>query len=561
MGQLSIAEMTLLRSNQQRMRLYVAIFGVFQAKVTTTLADAGAEVDKDGNQLVQVQRLGRDQWKPVLNIGPHRLAFVNEPIMFDARDSYEVGVGYGGNWSGGGTWNFDGGTASSASGDGPIEVSWATEGLKTVTFSQGGATARRWVRVYENRQSTGPWSVTQVGSVAGGWGAGCTASLTLQATYEQTAFDPADIADFKAVGIFAEDEWWDGGNWVRQDIGWCRQEPRTVMIGYVRQGSTQTTWDTRSISVTLETIESQLSRTTTYGVSVYNGEKHRRRRNRRRQIDGDQTAVDATATTDQPADDADLRWGWILEGFPAINVTHAALWLLQFRTNILEWHDFYTCFGGKLGDLQNVANKGESSVQSVLATWADNDWLVVGCTFGNALYVAPDRQVTVDSRWKGRQGVRATLTDLDLLRITTNENLQKVCRWVQLTATDTFARPDSDDYQFIQTYPGKVAPTNAFGVIYLKNFLHDSDDVVNDRAKDVYDVQNLRWTASVALPLNRAIQPGDYVEIDLDRIYGGAGVGKTWDMKRFLVRGVAYQCDPANGAWQTQLDLEETIND
>src|SRR5262245_224824 len=134
-------ELQFLRYEQQRYRLYVALWDTYQIEQDTILIGPDAITEE----------VEPDDWSPVLNIGPDRLAFVDEAITFDASRSWLQG----GDALDDGDWNFQ--TPSGTvvvNGLGPHDFSWDEAGLYTVTFTAGASsTAIRKVRVYEDRSN------------------------------------------------------------------------------------------------------------------------------------------------------------------------------------------------------------------------------------------------------------------------------------------------------------------------------------------------------------------------------------------------------------------------
>ena len=590
MGRVTSSQLALLRSLQQRAKPRAVVYGTFAMHVYTTIEDAGGKLDSEGNVVEDaastdkqqsVQRFGADDWGPVLNVGPHRWCLAGQSLTFDALDSYfgrslntneqngpYRGAGYGvsGIVDGmpavtGGTWTFTGAANPSRSGPGPHAVTWTTPGLYEIAYENGLSLAKRWVRVLP-ASGVHDWNVTAVGGVQGTWGGGWTMSLTLQTTHFDSPFDPSELNDFRCVALYNDDEWYTSSGWVNTDVGACRHDPSLVMVGYVKQGATSIDWTTRSVTLTLESVDSQMGRGTAHAINVVNQQKHKKRRKKKRNADNEDEE-----TTEEQADDKDITWGTILEAFETVNTSDAALYLLQEKTNLLVWHDFYATWNGRMGDLEAISSS-EGSVQAALSGWANNDWNVVGCAFHGAILFAPDRQVSYmdgpwNAKWDGGTNGAMTLTAADVWKLDLSENTQKVCRWVQLIATDTFKVEDSKDARKVGRFPGNQPPPETFGTWFTRNdLLHDSNTVLEDWAETVYHFQNLKWSGTATMGLNRAIQPGDTVWLDVtgtDWSARESGAQIDWTTKKFVVMGVAYSIDAASGAWQTQLQLTEAV--
>lgn len=575
MPRLTSGQTALLRSLQQRSQLRAVVFGTFRTVVTTTILDAGGSLDASGNTTPtdestdqsRVTRFPASQWGPVVNVGPHRWCLAGQSLTFDALDSYFRPYGYGVTGTGipaisGGTWTFTGAASPSRSGPGPHTVTWSTSGLYEIGYVNGLSEARRWVRVLP-ASGAHDWNVTQVGGVQGAWGGGWTTSLTLQTTHFDNPFDPSELNDFRCVGLYASDSWYTTSGWVNQDIGNNRHDPRLIMIGYVKQGATSIDWQTRSVTLTIESIDSQMARSNAHAINCVNGQVHVANRSARRGADGDDEEVPP-----EEGDDADITWGVIFEGIDTLNTSDAALYLLQKKTNLLVWHDFLATWNGRMGDLEAISSS-EGPVQGALSGWANNDWNVVGARNDGAILFAPDRQVSFadpfwNAKWDGGAGGAATLTTADIWKLDLAENTQQVCKWVQLIATDTFEMADSEAARKIGRYPGPQPPTNEFGTWFTRNdLLHDSQTVVQGWAEAAFRFQNLKWSGSLTMGLNRSLLPGDWIWINLSGSGWSAsesGAAIDWTSKKFLITAVAYSIDAASGGWQTQVQVTEAVN-
>ena len=642
-------EQALLQSLWQRPRLYVAPFHDFRLKVKTVKKDATDE------------RIYRPRdWRPVLNIGPHRLAFVGETVEFDAKDSFKVtfqadgkhrrahAQGFGkGHGLGLLDWEIKDDHWKAKARDWNEVQRWTPTkaGLYELTcesvdrrherdreheerrrgkhkddhakhMQDDEAVARRWIRVYESRDEA-HFDVTAIEGLGGAWGEGWSCTLTLQST--SIGLEEIPIKDYQAIGIFAEEDWFDangdastdlrqygssqygyarnlstsgsGGGWTTRAIGAIRQDPRVVMIGYVKEGSVQINAETRTVTLTLESVTGQMDRSMSHKVAIWNADgpdddkdkdgneidqprtrhdrekddpKHRHRRTHglhkqrmqaRREEHGKGNGKDG----------AD-NWGSVLRGFRRVCVSDFALWYLMFKTNLLKYHDFYAAWDSEMADLESIAGE-ETSVLSNLVTVGENDWVVTGADAGNAIYFAPDRQVLTNKAWELEWPTRMVLGKKDIWELKLTQQTEDPVKFVKLIATKTAdfqsdakrrrkQRREERRNQIEESFPSKNPPRDEPGTWFVRSdLLHDNARVIRQRAERVFLVQNLTWTGSITMGVNRALAPG-YV-IELDNEVGNELLGRKG--RSFLVKAWSADIDIANRTWKTAIDVEEWL--
>ena len=580
MQRLSQQENNLLRSPTHRVRLYAAIFNTFQLHVKTQQRDATSD-----------RIISRTQWKPVLNIGPHRLAFVGEDFHIDAKDSYQLAFddlkgrkfGYGedsGYGKGTNLPNLDWRIYNKRERDTSPYRKWSSKDIYKRSLNQNWKTtqtfqfdrpglyrltcsvandsdevAQRWVRVYQSREEV-DWVVTAIDGLAGTWGEGWSCGLTL---HKKGNIDPGNTGfeRYQCVGIYAEDEWWDEQKqqWVRQAIGSVRQDQRLVILGYVSEGSVNVDPVSKTINVTLETIHGQMSRCNAHKLAVWQGRGPKALLRDRKNESGKRQQVDYVKN------DVD-NWGAILQGFLHVNVSDFALYLLQFKTNLLEEHDFYCMWNDDLAHAHSIAGE-EGSVLSNLQTAADNEWMITGSDHSSAIIFGPDRQVQRDitgdqESWNFQWNKRMDIDRHDCWSLVTKEKLEKEIKYVKLIANN----PRSGD-QYTAEYPHEWKTKNQQrdyknrpGTWLIKDgLIEDDKSGLRRKAERVYNMMNLRWEADITMGLNRAFRCGDIVSIT----YEANGVWEEY--KRFLVKGISYETSPAEGTWTTKLSLEEATWD
>lgn len=595
---ISSEERALLKSTQQRVRLYPAIFGTYQLLTRTKKKDAEEEI-----------RYSINQWEPVINAGPHRMAFVGETVTFDAIDSYMIDFdnngdnnrsqGYGRgegipnlDWkitpknSNNVLWSQNNRSWNEAQSWTPTEAGLYELKVCLPGDTRNQWTAKRWIRVYNNRRAI-PWSVTGVSSLSGTWGEGWSMGLTIQ--NQDIMLSDVGVNDYQVVGLYAEEEWWDGSKWIVRPIGSVRQDPRLVMIGIVKEGSVDVAYDNKTVSFQVESVSGVMSRSQVHKCAIWNGKGP--------DSNGDPGVEGKAKSRDHGKKRNGVdTWGSVLRGFKRVSVSDFALWLLQFKTNLLEYHDFFCCWPDDMADLESIAGE-EGAVLSNLQTIAANDWMITGSDHGNAILFAPDRQVTRDTHWDQNWPVRMVFTDEMALNVAVQDNLEKQVKYVQLIATRTTdagttdfgsdpaskkearrqkrkARKKAKREQIKASHPNNINNAqNDPGTWFVKtDLLHDNTRVIETRADKVYDFMNLTWTASISMGANRAIRPGDFVRIDIENTSNiwtdkpkrnperkAAGEVQRRD-KLFLVKSYQAEIDPAAGSWKTSVSLEEVID-
>lgn len=579
----------LMTASTQRTQLYVALFRPYELLVTTVKKDP-----------TETRKIDAAKWRPVINIGPNRMLFLGETLVMDARDSWKYtfnndrqdrATGYGKgrslpqlDWS---VWRVENADGRKINPNRVIRrqnEGWRAiqrfdldkAGLYRVDVAiSNDVITSRWVRVYDSRDDL-PWSVTTVEGLNGTWGGGWTCSLRIQ-TNDLTVGED-QFRDYLGIGLYAEDIWTpdDDKTEVVEPIGWNRHDPRLVISGYVRNVGIESDSVTKTVSLEMETITGMMERSQAHKTAIWNAEGPDV------QKDDNSDNVDAEDESNNKKnnkhnDNNTDAFGAILKKFRKVCVSDFAMYLLQLKTNLLEWHDFYAMWSDELADLESIAGQ-EGSILGNLQTVAENDWMVVGADPGNAILFAPDRQVTRDLKnkegWEEQWPLVMTLTDDHLLAMSVKENLERNYKYVKLVATKTTdvaqavdpgtdvkrrkkrkAKRKADRNQIEVSYPSQQPSLTKPGQWFVKTgLLHDSKRDVSGRAKDVYNAINLKWSASVRTGLNRAIKAGDYVRIS-------TAPNGMWADKKFLVKSYSAEIDAGMGMWSATLELEESLDD
>ena len=505
---ISADDLAALRSETQRYRIFCVPFGTFQARSYTTI-----------NQTKSVATVDDADWQPVLNLGTHRIAFVDEAISFDALRSFYRGEGLGAGTVTGGDWTFEDADTPTASGIGPHSVSWDTPGLYDVTYTVGTTMARRYVRVLASRDES-YWDLVNISGLSGDVNQGWGAQITIMPNDDNGV--PVSVSDYQCVGIFVEDLW--GPSGTMRVIGAYDPDPKLVMMGYVKTGTVQVDANTHSVTFVLESIAGQLKNIQVHKTACWFG---------------------TTPTS----------FGTEFTGIGEMKITDPPLWLLQYKTNILQQHDYYSFWNGTLQSLETIEG-AEASCWSVLDSWAKSNFLLLYADAGNGIRFAPDRQVVVDNDWESEFPVRFIAEESLLSLCSLNENKQRNVIYVQVVATDTKRqRQKVGEYPNADTGVIEGPPVGPGSWIKRKDLLGNSQAWVDQIAERLYLVANRKWTGSLNFFLNRACHPGDLIELTFtleDR-------GLDWIEKLFLVESVSYDIDPAQNIWKTTIRISEDV--
>lgn len=523
-------KLALLRSKEQRFRLYFATWGTWQLEQSTPLLVKYV----DGEEEPKIKYLGKqsdDDFKPVINIGPNRLAFVSEPISFDASKSWERGKNPGQGIDGGVSWSFEGGSPDEANGEGPHEVSWNAPGLYTVTChaNQGGRT-KRWVRVLENRLKT-DWDIVGISGPNGSLDSGWQARLTLQPNDDgKEGSGELSLESFQAAGIFIEEEWVnEEGEWERTPVG-NGHEPRLLMSGYIVQNSVKRDANTHVTELELSSLASQLQLGFVHSMTSWWTDYVERMRQK-----------DPTAMTDK------------LQGaeFDVNKLTMVDLiqWWLREYTNVFEWHDFY---GYKDDDQQELDTftTSEGALWNALQEMASNEFAWLFCDHANALRFEPNAHLVSRDWWKDRYEIPMTFTDEDLINIDVSQLLHRNVVWVYFRAVHTMT-----GRQFNAYHPDRQPPDGPGQWLKIDNIKASDKNWVEKMAERVYKDGNRKIEVTLACAMNRVCTLPDRIGLTIelpDREI-------NWTNKKFVVDSIGYAIDLASNSFRTQLHAKEEV--
>lgn len=525
MAALTSGELANLRALGQRFRLYLAVWGTWQiAQSTPLLSDNSV----DPPTMVGLGTKDAADFKPVVNIGPHRLAFAGEAIVFDASRSFAVQGGSVGSFA----WSFPSGSSTTASGAGPHSISWATPGLYEITCSSGGQTATRWVRVLADRQTT-TYDVTQVGGVGGSVDGGWKTSIEVTPSDDVagTGSQTVAIADFQAVGLFCEEEWQQpDGSWVVAPISGYG-EPTCLIEGYVEQGSIRFDAERHAVGFTLGSLADQMNLGFVHGTQSWSKEY----------LDVD-AALAIPALPDPPQ-------GVIFDLPPGLVMPDVILWWLQTYTNIFERHDFSTWYDTTQQELDTVSTS-ETSIWNAFGSLADNEWAWWFVDPQGGLHFEPNPHIRSYTWFDGEYPLRVDLGEQDLIAVDANEDKMRNVVWVQLTGTR-----DRDGRQWTARYPTETPPSGA-GSWYMKSgLLVSRGSFLDNIVARVYRDANRRYVVTLTLGLNRSLRVPDQIHLTVeipDR-------GIDWVSKRFIVQQISYGIDVAASQWVTTVTAHEWV--
>jgi len=526
MAALTSDELTLLRSNGQRYRLYLAKWGTWEIQQSTPLL---SDASTDPPTLNYLGTKTQSDFGAIVNIGSHRLAFVGEPIIFDANKSYGIHNSSVSSCS----WSFPSASPSTSSSFGPISVTWSDAGLYEITCSVDGVTAKRWVRVLPDRTAT-TYDITQVASISGTTSGGWKTSITAVPSDDTagTSSEVLDVSDFQAFGLFIEEEYETSTGWQRESVSGYDLDPTLLVSGYVQQGSIHIDANNHSVQFDLGSVMDQMDigfiHTTQTWSKVY--------------IDAD--AASASPSLPNPVQ------GVILDMSPdSMVMPDIIIWWLQTYTDILERHDFYTWYDTSQQTLDAITTS-EGSMQSAFGSLADNEFAWWFSDQGNGIHFEPNPHIRSQTWWNSNYPVRAILLDDDVITYDISQDMMRNVIWAQLTGTQV-----RTGKQWTVRFPGET-PGSGAGTWYMKNDLNVSRQSFLDAIiENVYNDQNRKITINVTLPLNRAFTVPDSLSITTeipDR-------GLTWVEKQFSVNTITYNVNVPNGQFTTQISLMEFV--
>lgn len=330
-----------------------------------------------------------------------------------------------------------------------------------------------------------------------------------------------NFQDFQAVGLFCEDEWWDGTQWVRYPIGNYTPEPRLVMSGYIEQGSIQVQPEQHRVTFSVGNLLSQMDNATIHTLHNWN------------------------ATFDVPTETG----GIVFQGFTKVRTSDIMLWLLQAYTNILRFHDMTTWSDASLQNISQLSCN-EGTLLSALRSWADAEFGWLFTDVGNGLRFIPNPHIRSSASFGNLYPFRADIGKDDVLNAQLQEDLQRNVVWVQVRGVRI-----RDGKQFLGRYPTPTPPTGP-GTWLIKDKLSIHSQAFADLlAQSFYNDANRRYTLTLTQPLWRAIGVPERIKVSLafpDR-------GIAWNDKPFIVESVSYQIDVGAGTWMTQSSAKEVV--
>lgn len=528
MSLVTVHELAQLRSLGQRFRLYFARWGTFQIQQSTPLL---ADASTDPPTIIDLGIVNNAEFDPIINIGPHRLAFVDEPIEFDASRSFRA---HHIDPVDDADWTFESGSITIAGGLGPHSVSWSDPGLYDVTCTVSGYTVRRWVRVLRDRRLSTTWDIVSVNSVSGATSGGWKADVVIAPPSDISPTSTratVDIGDFQQIGIFVEEEWEQSdGSWNREPISGYAQEPRLLLQGYIEQDSIKQDANTHSVSFTIASLADQMNIGYIHGTHTW----------------GILYASVAQASGDLPSTLPGVTLDFATNG---IKMPDVIIFWLQKYTNILKYHDFMTWYDSIQSNLDEVSTQ-ETSIWNAFGALVENEfawWFVDPC---GCLHFEPNPHIRGRTWWEGEYPTRIVFHEDDLLDIAVAEDKTRNVIWVQLTGTRT-----RDGKQWTSRYPASTPPGGAGSWYNKTDLLVSRQAFLDDIIADVYNDANRKITATLTCGLNRALRVPDRVRVTLDLPLRDI----SWDNKLFSVMGITYAIDVGLCQWRTTIQLSEFV--
>lgn len=551
-----------LRTPAQRYRLFCVFFkplklSQWYPKLTWIKGDARSDVadyeketgynivfqanDKDKNNgVIKIGKFEIEDFNVVINIGPHRMAFIDEPIRFNAGKSWKVRNNPGEEIDFDQlTWTFEKGRPNTAKGAGPHQVRWNHTGQYLVTCSHpDGTIAKRYVQVLKDRQS-GTYDIMGVSGLGGGSSGGWKTQLTIrqnQLSSPEQLSAQIQIQDFQQVGIFCEEEYMVGydknGNeiWETRPLGRVNGDPKCVFMGFVQNGSISVDANNHTATFTVGSLYDQLNILPMYSTQTWW---------RKYYVDVVKKKSEGTINQGSTLDTDSLF------------MTDVLLHLLQKFTNVLVWHDYFTWHDTSLQQLDTVSTS-EGTVWSAFNSLTDNEWASLWVDQGGGLHFESQPGIRSWYQWGVNHPVCMMLTGEDIIDIQVQEQLIRQVSFSKVTGT----RPYYPNDVYEGTYPGPEPPSNEGQWQIVSGKMISSTWYAKYIAEALYYDANRIITASVKLPLNRAIECPGRIVISLEIPERNI----LWHYKEFYVVQMSYEMDPANSTWFTSLQLAENVH-
>lgn len=515
-------ELDTLRAKGQRFRLYLATWDSWVLNARFPKLIKNEDTANPRPKLLGTFKY--NDYDPIINMGPHRLGFIGEPLTFDSSLSFKVPNDD--NMPSSMVWSFSGGSPSTASGPGPHEVEWAAPGLYEVTCTNNETSGKRWVRILQDRLTT-DWDVIEVGSVQGSVEGGWSCQVTVQPNDDgKQGVQQLNVDNFQHVGLFVEEEWeTEEHEFARMPMGHYRNEPRLVISGVIMQGSAQFDANTHKVSFTIGSVVDQLNL----------GYVRQTQSASKKYVQGENVE--------------DSIFGIILD-VDEMRMPEIMLWWLQKYTNLLDKHDFLTWWPGSLQDLETVSSPDSNSLWGSMSAWAQSEYFWLFVDEGNAIHYEPNPHIRSISGWNERHPITMTFTDQDILDLQVRKDLSKNVSYVQVKAT----KP-SKDKAFVAYYPNRNPSAGPGTWTFVDGLIAQKQSYVDNLAERIFRDANRKFEITISTGINRMIAVPDKIaltiaipELDID-----------WTDKVFIVDSVSHSPNLQDGSWQTQIVAREEI--
>lgn len=484
-----------------------------------------------------------DDFDCVVNLGPNRLAFVDEYIPFSAKNSWTRGNNVGEGWSGNKfKWTFNAASQvatefrvplaplATYTGEGPFMVKWATPGLYTVSCSYDNQTpVERKVRVYQDRNTT-HYDVVEVGAINANIQNGWSTNIVIKQSLKNPELGRLDdIQEYQSVGLFIEEEWEINGEWVRSPLSAYTIDKTCLITGYIQNGSIRIDANTHTFSFSIGSLAEQLKVVTMFGTQTWWDEYYKR------------VALVATPGLINQGTTLDL---------PYMRILDVILHLLQKWTNVLTRHDFIGWYDSSI-QARDTISTNEGPLWNSLTQLAEAEYAWLYTDQGSGLRFEPNPSLRSWGAFGDLHPVPYIIDNRDIWNLDIEQKLMNIYNYCQVTGT----RPYYPNSVFEGKYPSSI-PEGELGQWLVKTGqMFSSQWFADFMAENFYWDANRKITGTMSMGMNRRIDiPG--------RIYITTEIPERdiyFDAKEFYVTGGSYIISPAESKFTSSYQIIENM--